>query len=37
LLLEYNLVKRRVDPNSIINATYVDTIYHGSSLIWPGP
>jgi ABC-type nitrate/sulfonate/bicarbonate transport system substrate-binding protein len=37
LLLEYNLIKRRVDPNSIINAMYVDAIYHGSSLIWPGP
>ena len=30
-----DLIKRRVDPNSIINATYVDAIYHGSSLIWP--
>ncbi len=37
LLLEYNLIMRRVDPNSVINATYVDAIYHGSSLIWPGP
>jgi NitT/TauT family transport system substrate-binding protein len=36
LLLTYNLIPHRVDLAGIINSTYVDAIYRGSSLTWPG-
>jgi putative hydroxymethylpyrimidine transport system substrate-binding protein len=37
LLLRYHLVKGSVNLGAIVNPTYVDAIYQGSSLIWPGP
>jgi ABC-type nitrate/sulfonate/bicarbonate transport system substrate-binding protein len=37
LLLADHLIKRPVTLATIINPTYVDAIYHGRSLIWPGP
>jgi len=37
LLLHYHLVKGPVDLAGIIDGRYVDAIYHGSTLIWPGP
>ena len=37
LLLADHLISHPVNLASIINATYVDAIYHGRSLIWPGP
>lgn len=36
LLKHYHLVDRSVDLASIIDPSYVDAIYHGGSLIWPG-
>ena len=37
LLLADHLIKHPVQLSGIINATYVDAIYDGASLIWPGP
>jgi ABC-type nitrate/sulfonate/bicarbonate transport system substrate-binding protein len=37
LLLADHLIKHPVALGTIINPTYVDAIYHGRSLIWPGP
>jgi NitT/TauT family transport system substrate-binding protein len=37
LLLRYKLIKGTVDLADIINPTYANAIYHGRSLIWPGP
>ncbi|HXW78548.1 MAG TPA: ABC transporter substrate-binding protein [Acidimicrobiales bacterium] len=37
LLLADHLIKRPVQLAGIINPTYVDAIYNGSALIWPGP
>jgi ABC-type nitrate/sulfonate/bicarbonate transport system substrate-binding protein len=37
LLLADHLIKHPVVLTSIINPSYVDAIYHGRSLIWPGP
>jgi NitT/TauT family transport system substrate-binding protein len=37
LLLEYHLIKHPVDVNAIIDPKYVDAIYHGRNLVWPGP
>jgi NitT/TauT family transport system substrate-binding protein len=37
LLLRYHLVKGAVNLGAIVNPTYVNAIYQGSSLIWPGP
>ena len=37
LLLADHLIKHPVQLSGIINATYVDAIYDGAALIWPGP
>ncbi len=37
LLLSHHLIDRRIDLANIIDPTYVDAIYHGRTLIWPGP
>jgi ABC-type nitrate/sulfonate/bicarbonate transport system substrate-binding protein len=37
LLLADHLIKHPVQLTGIINATYVNAIYHSSALIWPGP
>jgi ABC-type nitrate/sulfonate/bicarbonate transport system substrate-binding protein len=37
LLREFHLVSHAVSVASIIDPTYVSAIYHGSSLVWPGP
>lgn len=37
LLLADHLIPHPVNLAKIINPTYVDAIYHGRSLIWPGP
>jgi NitT/TauT family transport system substrate-binding protein len=37
LLTRYHLIKGSVNLGAIVNPTYVDAIYQGSSLIWPGP
>ena len=37
LLLADHLIKKPVQLAGIINATYVDAIYDGAALIWPGP
>jgi len=37
LLLQYHLVKSGVDLSAIFDPSYVDAIYKGSSLVWPGP
>jgi ABC-type nitrate/sulfonate/bicarbonate transport system substrate-binding protein len=37
LLLGDRLIPHPVQLSGIIDATYVDAIYHGAALIWPGP
>jgi ABC-type nitrate/sulfonate/bicarbonate transport system substrate-binding protein len=37
LLLSDKLIPHPVNLGGIINPSYVDAIYHGRSLIWPGP
>ncbi len=37
LLLADHLIQHPVDLASVINPTYVDAIYNGPSLVWPGP
>jgi NitT/TauT family transport system substrate-binding protein len=37
LLRAYHLIDKSVDLATIIDPSYVGTIYHGASLIWPGP
>ena len=37
LLRRYHYIKRSVDLSSIIDPRYVDAIYHGRKLVWPGP
>jgi ABC-type nitrate/sulfonate/bicarbonate transport system substrate-binding protein len=37
LLLADHLIRHPVALGTIINPAYVDAIYHGRSLIWPGP
>jgi NitT/TauT family transport system substrate-binding protein len=37
LLRHYKLIRGSVDLSAIISPQYVDAIYHGTSLIWPGP
>lgn len=36
LLLSSRQIDRRVDVTSIIDPRYVDAIYHGRQLVWPG-
>ena len=37
LLRQFHLIKRSVGLSSIIDPRYVDAIYHGRKLVWPGP
>ena len=37
ILLADHLIKHPVTLATIINPTYIAAVYHGSSLIWPGP
>ena len=37
LLRQYKLIKRPVALAGVIDPGYVDAIYHGPSLVWPGP
>jgi ABC-type nitrate/sulfonate/bicarbonate transport system substrate-binding protein len=37
ILLADHLIKHPVSLATIINGTYIAAIYHGPSLIWPGP
>jgi NitT/TauT family transport system substrate-binding protein len=37
LLRQFHFIERSVDLSSIIDPRYVDAIYHGRKLVWPGP
>ena len=37
LLLADHLIRHAVALTTIINANYINAIYHGPSLVWPGP
>jgi NitT/TauT family transport system substrate-binding protein len=37
LLRQFKLIGKTIDLANIVNLTYVDAIYQGRSLIWPGP
>jgi ABC-type nitrate/sulfonate/bicarbonate transport system substrate-binding protein len=37
LLLKYGLINKSVNIAGIINSSYVDAIYRGRTLVWPGP
>jgi ABC-type nitrate/sulfonate/bicarbonate transport system substrate-binding protein len=37
LLTQDHLIPKAVDLSSLIDSTYLNAIYHGATLVWPGP